>query len=293
MPAPVALPSLAGRVILLTGGTSGIGLEAAVSLAKAGAELAVVGRNPSKTAEAVADIGRRAGRPLLPPFLCDMADLDAVRRLADEVLERMPRLHVLVNNAGTVYDTRRTTAAGHELTFTVNHLAPVLLTERLLPRLRESAPARIVNVSSVGHYRGSMPLDDLHFEREPYAIMKAYTRSKLANVMHARHLARRLEGSGVTANALHPGGVATNIWSGAPGWARPFLTVAKWFMLSPEEGSRTITFLAGAAEAEGFNGAYFHDNKERRPSAPALDDTLGEALMAASFAMVGLPGPTG
>lgn len=286
---PVTLPDLTGRRMLITGATSGIGLEASVALTAAGASIVMVGRNPEKTAAAVAEVRERAGGGDVESLLCDFASQKQVRALAAEVLERYDRLHVLVNNAGTVNDTRQVTEEGIEHTFAVNHLGYFLLTSLLLDRLKESAPARIVSVASTGHYRGTLDFDDLGYERG-YAIMKAYTRSKLANVMHTRALARRLEGTGVTANALHPGGVSTNIWTGAPWWSKPLIGLAKLFMITPEEGGRTITYLAGSAEVEGKSGGYYHDNVEQPPAKLAQDDALGERLWTVSEGLVGLAG---
>lgn len=285
---PVALPSLTGRRILLTGATSGIGLEATFALAAAGASMVMIGRDPAKTEAAVAEVRRRVPSADVEHLLCDFASQKQIRALAAEVLHRYDRLHVLVNNAGTVNDTRRVTEDGIEHTFAVNHLGYFLLTALLKDRLVESAPARIVNVASTAHYRGVLDFDDLGYERGGYQIMTAYSRSKLANVLFTRTLAQRLEGTGVTVNALHPGGVATNIWTGAPWWAKPALAVAKWFMISPEEGGRTITYLAGSAEVEGKTGGYYHDNVLKYPSRLAQDAGVGERLWTTSEMLVGL-----
>ena len=198
-------------------------------------------------------------------LLCDFAEQAAVRRLAEELLRTCPRIDVLVNNAGTVFSRRTVTADGIEATFAVNHLAGFLLTELLLDRLVESAPARIVFTSSDGHYSGTLDLDDLGFERG-YSIMRAYSRSKLANVLTARELARRLEGTGVTVTSLHPGAIATNIWSGAPWFARPVLALAKRRMESPEVGGSRLAYLAASPEVEGSTGGYY----ARQPAARAV-----------------------
>ncbi len=162
---------------------------------------------------------------------------------------------MLVNNAGSAFQERRLTSDGVERTFAVNHLGYFLLTNLLLELLERSAPARVVVVASVGHYRGTMDLGDLGFERGGYTVMAAYQRSKLANVMMTHRLAAQLESKRVTVNALHPGAVATNIWSAAPRWTKPLLAVAKaLFMISPEEGARTLTYLALSPEVEGKTG---------------------------------------
>jgi len=287
MAAP-ALPDLTGRYILVTGSTNGIGLEAAVAFAARGARVGVVGRDPARTERVAAEVRTRAGSQAVDSFHADFALQASVRALAADVLARWPRLDVLVNNAGTVSAERTVTPDGIETTFAVNHLGYVLLTELLLDRLRASAPARIVNVSSRGHYRGTMDLEDLGYARGGYAIMRAYCRSKLGNVLYTRHLARRLEGTGVTVNSLHPGGVATNIWTGAPAWAAPILALAKLFMLTPEQGSHPIQYLAASPEVEGKTGLYYHRDHFREPSRLARDEGLGERLQAESARLVGL-----
>jgi NAD(P)-dependent dehydrogenase (short-subunit alcohol dehydrogenase family) len=283
------------KTYVITGASDGIGLECASQLARqaAGAEpdhrLVLVGRDPGRTAGAVARIRAESPRVQVDSLLCDFADLSAVRRLAEDVLRTCDRIDVLVNNAGTVFARRTLTTDGLESTFAVNHLAGFLLTELLLDRIRESAPARIVFTSSEGHYSGTLDLDDLGFEHG-YSIMRAYSRSKLANVLTARHLARRLEGTGVSVTALHPGAIATNIWSGAPWFARPVLAVLKRRMESPATGGSRLAYLATSPEVEGRSGGYYHRNRLREPSALALDDELGDRLYDESSRLVGLAG---
>jgi NAD(P)-dependent dehydrogenase (short-subunit alcohol dehydrogenase family) len=278
------------RTIVVTGATAGIGLESALQLAADGHHLVLVGRNEVRLADA-AEAVRAAGAGKVQSFVADFASLDSVRTLARDLLERLERIDVLVNNAGTVFKRRTVTDDGLEATFEVNHLAGFLLTELLKERLRCSAPSRVVITSSVGHFSGTMDLDDLGFERG-YSIMKAYSRSKLANAMYARSLAAELAGTGVTVNAVHPGNVATDIWSGAPWIARPFLTLAKRGMLSPADGGRALTHLAVSPELEGVTGRYFDRFTPRSPSKLAQDDDLGLRLREESARLVGLP-PTG
>ncbi|MFN7974686.1 MAG: SDR family NAD(P)-dependent oxidoreductase [Acidobacteriota bacterium] len=233
-----------GKTILITGATSGIGLEAAVELARRGAEIVMIGRDARKTEASVADVAGRSGSTTVSHELCDFSSQKAIRRLAESFRARHARLDVLVNNAGGVHKTRTLTEDGIEATFAVNHLGYFLLTSLLLDLAIASAPSRIVTVASVGHRQGTMDFGDLCFERG-YFIMRAYARSKLANVLFASELARRLAGKGVTSNSLHPGPVATNIWSGAPAWAKPIIAVAfRPFFISSAAGAERIVQLA-------------------------------------------------
>ncbi|MCX6397912.1 MAG: SDR family oxidoreductase [Propionibacteriales bacterium] len=275
------------RTILITGASDGIGLECASQLAAAGEHLVLIGRSPTKLEAAVQRLHHESPDAQVESFVCDFAELAQVRALAAELLARYERIDVLVNNAGTVHDKRQLTVDGHEATFAVNHLAGFLLTELLLERIVASGSARIVNTASVGHYRGTMNFDDLGFERG-YQIMRAYSRSKLANVLYTRNLAARLAGTGVTVNSLHPGAVATNIWAGAPAIARPLLNLAKRFvMISPAEGGAALAYLATSDEVAGQTGGYYEKNRLKQPSDLALDEAVGRRLVAASRALVG------
>jgi NAD(P)-dependent dehydrogenase (short-subunit alcohol dehydrogenase family) len=284
---------LLGKTILITGATNGLGLEAAVELARAGARIVMVGRDPQRTEAAVADVQSRSGSREVSHLLCDFSSQASIRALARDVLGRLDRLDVLINNAGGVNKTRRLTVDGIEMTFAVNHLGYFLLTNLLLDLLKRSAPARIVTVASIGHRRGTLDFADLGFERGGYAIMRAYTRSKLANVLFAAELARRLVGTGVTSNSLHPGSVATNIWSGAPLWAKPLIAILfRPFFLTVEEGAATIVQLAAAPELEGVTGKYFEKKVAVPPAPLAQDEALAKRLWDVSAAMVGLTEPS-
>lgn len=266
---------------LVTGATSGIGLESAVVLAGAGAHVIVVGRDERRIADALAEIKARSGATARS-YQCDFASLDAVRRLADAVLQDVPTLDILINNAGSVFARRTVTVDGFESTFAVNHLSHFLLTSRLLPIVR----GRIVTVASGAHRNATMDFEDLHFERG-YQIMRAYGRAKLANVLFASELARRLEGTGVTSNSLTPGRVATNIWSGAPAWFKPFIKF--WLgrsFIPVAEGAAPVVALASQPGYAGVTGKYFERFTPAAPSPLAQDASVARRLWTESERMV-------
>ena len=273
--------------ILITGATSGIGLEAAVALARPGNLLVLVGRDQKKMNAAVDEVKRRAGvAAALDSWLCDFGSQTQIRKLASDVLAKYDRLDVLVNNAGLATRRREVTEDGIERTLAVNHLGAFLLTNLLLDLLVKSAPGRVVNVASVEHYHATMDLSDLGYERG-WIMRKAYGRSKLGNVMFTRALAKRLEGKGVTVNAVHPGAVATGIWDVAPGWMQPMIwLLKKLIMITPEKAAKSIVQLALSAEVEGKTGLYFNQLEPKEPSKLALDDELAERLWAESARLV-------
>ncbi|CAN5623051.1 SDR family oxidoreductase [soil metagenome] len=272
--------------IVLTGATAGIGLQSALQLGAQGHRLVLVGRNPDKLAAAAARV-LGAGATEVDTLVADFSSLDSVRALADELRRRHPVVDVLVNNAGAVHDKRRLTVDGHESTFAVNHLAGFLLTE-LVKDLVVAAPAgRIVLTASTAHFPATMDFDDLGFE-QGYSVMKAYGRSKLANVLYARSLAAELADTAVTVNSLHPGAVATDIWAGAPWFARPVLAVAKLFMVSPEKGGSYITALATGADVAGRSGEYHDQGKLKEPSELARDVDVAARLHEVSAQLVGV-----
>ncbi len=289
------MSDMQGKTVVVTGGNSGIGLETAEALAGMGARVIVTARNADKGRAAVADIVRRVGgHAEVQLVVFDLADLASVRRGAEEILEQAPRLDVLVNNAGVVLTERRETVDGLEATLATNHLGPFLLTNLLLDRLKESAPSRIVNVASTAHNaaRKGMPFDDLQSTRR-YRGMRVYGQSKLANILFTLELSRRLEGTGVTANSLHPGTVRTGY--GADGDARGFLAfgllISKWFFLSPAKGARTSIYLASSPQVEGVTGEYFVKCKPTKPRRWAQDAEAAQRLWQVSEDLVGLATP--
>ena len=229
----------------------------------------------------------KSGSRLVELMLADLASLDSVRAFAKCYGESHDSLRVLLNNAGVARLRRSLTVDGVETTFQVNYLSPFLLTNLLLPLLKRSAPSRIVNVSSVSHYGGHIDLGDLQFERG-YRVMRAYSRSKLAQVLFTHELARRLEGTGVTANCLHPGTVATNIWGGTLGRASFLGKVTRLFLPSPEKGASTQVYLASSPEVEEVSGEYFEPDGKKRSSAESYDEALAKRLWDASAVMVGI-----
>ena len=278
---------MAGRTVLVTGATGGIGLATAAGLVGLGARVGIVGRDAARCAAAAERLRGSGGK--VGVFVADLSSQREVRRLAEEVLTAYPRLDVLVNNVGGYWATRHTTVDRLERTFAVNHLAPFLLTNLLLDRLRTSAPARVVTVSSGAQSMGSIAFDDLQGEQD-YSGQRAYNQSKLANVMFSYELARRLQGSGVTANVLHPGVVRTGFGQeDSTGWMRAMLPVIRPFMKNPERGAATSVYLASSPEVEGVSGRYFVNRKERSSSKASHDTTAAARLWDVSAALVGLP----
>jgi len=281
----VTTTPLLGKTVVVTGASSGIGLHTATGLARLGAAVALVARDRAKGEAALAEARRVSGGGAASLFLADLGALAEVRHLAVELLATLPRIDVLVNNAGAMHATRKVSADGYELTFAVNHLAPFLLTRLLLPRLRASAPARVVTVSSEAHRMGPLDPDDLQAERR-YSAMRAYGRSKLANVLFSNALARREAGTRVTSNSLHPGTVATGFGRNDPGWFRVLVTLGRPFLATPEQGARTPIYVASSPEVAGVTGRYFKDRRAIAPARFALDEGVQERLWELSERLV-------
>ena len=266
-----------GKTCIVTGASSGIGKETALALARAGATVAVVCRTHETGERAVTEIRQRSQSSDVALFVADLASQRAVRMLAAELATALPRVDVLVNNAGRIMGDRDLTEDGLETTFAVNHIASFLLTRLLEPKLTASAPARVVNVASKAHQSGTLRFDDLMGTRA-YDGWKAYAQSKLANVVFTYELARRLAGTGVTANCLHPGVVATNFGNAGPPLIRVGIRLAGPFLKAPAQGAATSIYLASSPEVEGVSGKYFVDKRETRSSDESYDLAVAARL---------------
>jgi len=279
---------LRGRTCMVTGATGGIGRAAAHALARKGAELILVARDRERGEATVEEVMRASGNPEVEVLCADLGDLDQVRALARDFLASRRPLHVLLNNAGAVFVGRQETRAGLEATFAVNHLGPFLLTNLLLERMRSSAPARIVNVASDAHrFAGALDFGDLQ-SRERYRAMKVYGKSKLMNLLFTRELARRLDGSRVTVNALHPGFVGSGLGTNNGWLGRATMLLLRPFARTPEKGAETAVFLSSAPEVEGQTGGYWCDRRPHDPHASALRDEDASRLWQVSSDLAGL-----
>jgi NAD(P)-dependent dehydrogenase (short-subunit alcohol dehydrogenase family) len=265
------------KIVMITGANSGIGRAASLALARMGATVVMVVRNREKGEAARSEIIRESQNNSVDLLLADLSSLESTRQLAMEFHKKYSRLHVLVNNAGLFNRRRNVTTDGYENTFATNYLAPFLLTNLQLDLLKASAPSRIVNVSSVGHYNGHMNFDDLNLEKD-YGGWKAYGQSKLALVLFTHQLAKKLAGTGVTVNSVHPGTVATNIWSRPLGPAGFIMALPKLFMTSPEKGAETIVYLASSPDAERFSGEYWEKMKVKKSSDESYNEEIGQRL---------------
>lgn len=283
-----AAQHMRGKVCVVTGATSGIGYVTARELARRGASVTLVGRNPDRTALCVGSIRRETGSDAVDSLLADLSSMERVRALAEAVRARHQRLDVLVNNAGAVFLTRHTTVDGFEMTFALNHLAPFLLTNLLLDLLRASAPARIVTTASVAHVGAKIDFDDPNYQHHRYSAWGAYGRSKLANILFTYELARRLEGSNATANAFHPGFVATGFARSGP-LMDVVMTLARPMMVSAEEGARTQIYLASSPEVEGVTGQYFVKEHPTRSSKESYSVESQRRLWEISEELTGRP----
>jgi retinol dehydrogenase-12 len=281
---------MAGKICLVTGATSGIGLEAAAQLSRMGAEVLLCGRNENKLAGAVARIAALNPGAKLTPLKADLSSLDEIRRLSDSVHQKCRRLDVLINNAGAFFLERQTTIDGLERTFALNHLAYFALTLRLMDLLTTGNGVRIINIASSAHLKGRLDLDDLQRSRA-YGARAAYRGSKLANVLFTFELARRLGPGPVTVNAVHPGLVATN-FARDNGWRGWFIGIAFQLLgISIEKGARTMVYLASASQVAGVTGEYFANEQIAKCADIARDEALARRLWVESERLTGLSFP--
>jgi NAD(P)-dependent dehydrogenase (short-subunit alcohol dehydrogenase family) len=276
-----------GKVCLITGGTSGVGLETARGLAQVGATVVIVGRNADKSARTTERLRAETRNQSINFMLADLSSQAQIRALASEFKRRYDRLDVLVNNAGALFMSRTLSVDGIEMTFALNHLSYFLLTNLLLDLLKASAPSRIVNVASDAHDGATLDFDNLQGSVGPFG-MRAYGQSKLANILFTYELARRLEGTGVTANALHPGVVASGFGANNGWLARLGMNVTHLFAISPAEGAQTSIYLASSPEVEGVTGKYFVKKQAVSSSKASYDVAAARRLWEISEQLTGL-----
>jgi len=282
--------SMAGKTCIVTGANSGIGKETALELARLGARVVLVCRNAEKGKAALEDIRRELGSSDLDLLIADMSSQASVRALADQLRRKCPRLDVLINNAGGAVMPRRVSADGIEMTVAANHLGAALLTLLLLDLLKASAPSRIINVSSEAQHRARLDMTDLQFERRKYHLFAAYGQSKLLMNAFTFELARRLEGTRVTANCLHPGVVATNIWGGrrAPLVFRLIIGAIKPFMLNSKQGAAVTLYLATSPDVAQVSGKYFVKSKPAKSSPLSEDPKVAAEIWQWTTKMIGV-----
>jgi NAD(P)-dependent dehydrogenase (short-subunit alcohol dehydrogenase family) len=276
-----------GKTVVITGGTSGIGEVAALELAQMGARIVLVAREEPRADATLARLRQRAPGLAHTVHCADLTRLAEARRVAGQIADAEPRIDVLINNAGAMFAARQVTQDGLERTFALNHMAYFVVTQGLRERLAASAGARIVNTASDAHRGATLDFDDLQSEKG-FSAMKAYGRSKLCNILFTRELARRLHGTGITANCLHPGFVATRFGDQSGGLISHMVWLAKFFAISPAEGAKTIVHLASAPEVAGVSGKYFYKCRETKPSPQAQDDQAALALWQRSAALAGM-----
>jgi NAD(P)-dependent dehydrogenase (short-subunit alcohol dehydrogenase family) len=277
-----------GKICLVTGATNGIGKAAAQALAQMGATVVIVGRDAQKTARVTEEIKSTSGNQNVDFLLADLSSQQEVRRLAEEFKSKYSHLNVLLNNAGGTFATRQLSVDGMEMTFALNHLAYFLLTNLLLETMKASAPARIVNVSSDAHSGGKIDFNNLQGEQS-YSSFGPYGNSKLANILFTTELARRLEGTGVTVNALHPGLTSTGFGKNNPGFIMKIMgAIIPLIARPPEKGAETSIYLATSPEVQSITGKYFVDCKVTQPAPQASDKTVAKRLWDVSTELVHL-----
>jgi NAD(P)-dependent dehydrogenase (short-subunit alcohol dehydrogenase family) len=276
-----------GKTVVITGGTSGIGEVAAVALAKMGARIVLVARDKSRGGATLARLRDSAPGIAHSLYFADLLRLAEMKRVAAQIAEFELRIDVLINNAGALFGTRRLTEDGLEYTFALNHMAYFVTTEGLRERLSASAPARIINTASAAHQGATLDFDDLQTAKS-FGAMRAYSRSKLCNILFTRELARRLHGTGVTANCLHPGFVATRFGDQSGGLMSPLVWLAKFFAISAAKGAETLVHLASSPDVAETTGQYFYKSMPTTPSSWAQDDRSSLLLWQRSAALAGM-----
>jgi NAD(P)-dependent dehydrogenase (short-subunit alcohol dehydrogenase family) len=278
-----------GKTVVITGATSGIGEVAALALARMGARIVAVARSKARGDETLARLRNSAPGIAHTLYVGDLLRLSEMKRLAGEIADAEAQVDVLINNAGAMFGSRRLTEDGLERTFALNHMSYVVLTHGLRERLFASAPARVINTSSSAHQRARLDFTDLQSARG-YRGFQVYGRSKLCNVLFTRELARRSAGTGVTANSLHPGFVATRFGDESGGLLSYGVRMAKLFAISPEKGAETIVYLASSPEVAQVSGGYFYECRPATPSREAQDDAAAGRLWRESARLGSLDG---
>lgn len=279
-----------GKVVVVTGGTSGIGEIAAEKLAGLGARIVLVARDKTRGEAVLARLRKLAPGAAHGVYYADLSSLADMKRVANEIAAAEPRIDVLVNNAGAMFNTRHVTGDGFELTFALNHLAYFVVTLGLLDSLKAAGNARIVSTASTGHKMAKLDFDDLQ-SLKSYSPMQSYGRSKLYNILFTRELARRLAGTGVTANCLHPGFVASRFGDQSGGILQSMFGVAKLFAIPPEKGAETIVYLASSPDVAGISGKYFYRRRPAAPSKQAQDDAAAQRLWDETGKLTGVVAP--
>lgn len=284
--------NMQGKTILISGATNGIGKQSALELAKMGAQIVIIGRNKAKTEETLREIQSSSGNKDVHALIADLSSMAEVRRVADDFKKQYARLDVLLNNAGSFFSERQESVDGYEMTFALNHLSYFLLTHLLLDRLKANAPSRIVSVSSEAHMMSPLNFDDLQ-SKQSYGMagFRPYGQSKLMNVMFTYELARRLTGTGVTANALHPGAVNTGFGKNNRGLMNIAMKIFTFFAIKVEDGAKTSVYLASSPEVEGVTGKYFDKCKQKQSSQVSYDEAAQKRLWEISEQLTGIASP--
>jgi NAD(P)-dependent dehydrogenase (short-subunit alcohol dehydrogenase family) len=280
-------PDMHGKVVVITGGTSGIGQVAAQKLAGMGARIVLVARDKARGKATLSMLPSLAPGEAHSVHYADLSRLAEMKRVADGIAAAEPRIDVLINNAGALFNRRQVTADGLESTFATNHVSYFVMTHGLRERLLAAAPARVINTASHAHRGAKLDFGDLQMEKG-YRGFEAYSRSKLCNILFTRELAKRLAGLGVTANSLHPGFVATRFGDQGGGVGPSIFRFLKRFALSPEQGAETIVFLASSDSPAALSGEYFHKCKVTTPSKEAQDDVTAQHLWRETARLAGL-----